>query len=499
MNKTIKKKFNFTFILVAICAINQVNAHASGQITVQIKDELNLRSAPNFSSRSYIKDVLESPQEATVLQVKKMRKGVGLKVLVNDGTRSKIGWVYASNSESKRLLNIYKDDEKLSLGSNSKFNKSIKGLAKNISLQNKMIAKADISKAIDDESIDSIWKNIYDGNYVIDIENDDGSENFPVLKKIRGSDGIVRTERIYIRRNYDRLLSIPEEIRLGVSYDNACREKSFLADDLYDSAPISTEGDTTPGCELLSSVASKWELPDLTKCLTNLRNRVNPYSTVSETRANRKGVYQNMFTLSEREQDFLGAITTGCGEVSKSTPEEVFLVFKSLENRKNIARTQRKPEKKSYYKKRGRKRSKVVKWTRDACKQATLLDVAVQNKQYSMWNKNASHWARCLKGEGHGYKDMFTKMISVYKGLKTGSYSTKNNIDDMTHYHTRTIKPYWNSSPARDSIPNIKVNGKNLGAKGRSHHYFIDIDKAGYSFRYHPYREKKESGEKFCY
>lgn len=487
------------FILIPFCAWSQDRSNYTVEITAA---DLSFRDDANFTSSTHIKSHLTTGDEAQILKVQKFNNGSGLQIRMSSGSnKGKIGWVYMSKTPEKRLLKLKNNDADIEISEENFFDQ-LEIVNQNIDIQNKNLAGAKVSaKPTPQESLDDVWVKIYNGHYTIDSDNDDGGENFPVIRKWIDSDGLIQTDRIFIPRNYDRLLGVLDTKRNGLDItNNSCNEEGFNKVEFLSQAQVGVDG-ATAGCEFLNLDAGQWDDVQMMNCIDNIRKRIHPENISTKINSSSKNSHKKaiteLFKLPEAEREFIGAVLTTFGEARSQSDEEVYLILKTFENRKEMAKKR--------------------------CQNADILDVVLVPYHYSMWNykgkrKNKrtnktyyalENWRNALTLEEEekpwnsqsGERYHLKRMAINYKKYKQKEFKTSNPklVEDITHYRTRAMGDWregW--GPVTDSIPTIKVNGMEIGklnpdsGQGQDHvaHYFFTPDaKRGYTYVQHSLRK----------
>lgn len=456
---------------------------------VRITADYTLWTRPYFTS-TYATDSLPVGTEAEIINYEKKSQGYGVEVrILNDPNKGKTGWVYYHTQKDRRKLAFIDDhgnahSDKIPENTSTfmdHFNEQEKLLE---TRKKKMALLPPNNDSISD--LDQVISNIYNGNYIIDTENDNGGPFIPILRNLKNQDGSTSLERFYIPRNYSLLVSYIESINKNLynNFNQICsgKEPQFQYEDNSTKSPDLF----TPGCELLAQDAKNWDDDELFNCLNILREKVGGKLKAPK----RKDVFLKMYNLQPEEQELLGSVLTLFGESRSTSDEEALIVMKTFDNRKKDAQKE--------------------------CKNANLLDVVLQSWQFSMWNNKDPNWKKAisLKEEEKGppievsERYQLKRMAKIYKQFRNGAYqissTDKKRVDKISHYRTRAMDydpatvPSW--GPARDSIPTIRVNQINIGSKNKTsskvHHYFFED--VAWKFKFHPYRPKK-NGEGKCY
>jgi hypothetical protein len=207
-------------------------------------------------------------------------------------------------------------------------------------------------------------------------------------------------------------------------------------------------------CNVLNTESAHAAL--YTKCYESIRAKLKFNKDDSS--------YKNLsklYTLSEKEKHFMAALFTMYGEARGTRPpeENMASILFVLENRL------------SYAKSKGHTN-------------ANLLDVAVQNSQFSMFNPSDPNWKAAITADS-------TKMaaaIKVYAQRKS-TFAKHSITNDVYHYATAGLcksknPPDWALTKVKTTVKekvivteklkaraNVNVNGHNIV----HHYYFKDV------------------------
>lgn len=308
--------------------------------------------------------------------------------------------------------------------------------------------------------IDEVWDKIHSGTYTIDHDSDSGGIYIPIIKDNR--------EKIYILRDYNEMLSHlrPPLIKPRYASCESCLdETNKIYPDLLK---------PKDSCRNLLLHPKHYKKEILSLCLNEIKKRI----AIGNKPMTQYKTFQNLYKLPKYQQDFAGAVFTAYGEGRSEGEEEIALIYKTMANRIKYAQAK-------------------------GCKTANALDIALQYKQFSMWNKKDPNWKKTVsvKSEERSEKRHQDRMIDVFIKYKNEKYKfdPKNIMDKIYHYRTKRIKnvPAWGETWRAQKY--VKVNGKNFGranTKAKNAHYFFKS--VAWSFRYLSLRPK-QSGEEQCY
>lgn len=313
------------------------------------------------------------------------------------------------------------------------------------------------------ESLDMTWKKLGDGVYDFYPEKDSGGIYIPI-KKYK-SDLKENFEVIYIPRDYSKMISLIESPVFGPI--GQCSYEDFQS--------FPTTPKINNFCDNLKDEPENIKEEFLYQCFVELRKKINKESSMDYEKTIRE-----LFKLNPYEQEFMSAVLTGYGEGRSESEEEIAMIFKTLENRKKYA---------------------IAK----DCKNANILDMALQPYQFSMWRKDDPNWPKAisLENEEFSEKKDFKRMIKIFINYREGKYKFEplKTANRVYHYRMKNMDkepdtpPDW--GPSKIALLNLKVNKKNIGKDySTSEHYFFK--KVAWSFKFHPLRQKKK-GEDKCY
>jgi hypothetical protein len=303
-----------------------------------------------------------------------------------------------------------------------------------------------------------IWIKIQNGTYKIDIENDDGDVYMPVITD--------QNKTIYILRDYSKMLEISNFNLVKQIPFSMC---SVVSDISYPELLTATKA-----CESLKKDPSTYKENILKICLKDIKRQIS-YDNDPLTQ---EKTIQNLYKLPRYQQDFAAAVFTGYGEGRSEVDKEVALIFKTISNRIRYAKEK-------------------------GCTNANALDVVLQRKQFSMWNKNDPNWSKAVSEDQESYSEdkQQQRMIKIFIKFKNNNYrfDPKKDLEKVYHYRTKNIStiPEWGATSKARAV--VKVNGTNLGAsnsKVKNAHYFFKS--VAWSFKY-PYLREKKKGEDACY
>lgn len=306
--------------------------------------------------------------------------------------------------------------------------------------------------------LDWTWIKIQDGIYKIDIENDDGGVYMPVITD--------ENKTIYILRDYSKMLEVSNFNLIKQIPPSMC---SAVTDKNYPEMLTANKA-----CESLNKDPSTYKESVLKICLKDIKRKI----AISNDPLTQKQTILNLYKLPKYQQDFAAAIFTGYGEGRSEVDKEVALIFKTIANRIRYARGK-------------------------GCINVNALDVALQRRQFSMWNTSDPNWSKAVSEKLESYSEdkQQQRMIKIFINFKNNKYKfdPKTDLDKIYHYRTKNIStiPDWGATSKARNI--VKVNGTNLGAsnvKVKNAHYFFKS--VPWSFKYHHLREKKK-GEDACY
>src|SRR5690606_21225489 len=143
----------------------------------------------------------------------------GIEIRITTGPDTgKTGWVYYPIEKARRKLKLL-DKEGHSVSSPSENTTSfMQDFSKQQQLLDESRKKISSLKATDSDikDIDNVWLNIYEGNYLIDTEHDDGGAFLPILRKVQNGNEQPKIERFYVPRSYERILAMTSHLNLSL-------------------------------------------------------------------------------------------------------------------------------------------------------------------------------------------------------------------------------------------------------------------------------------------
>ena len=409
--------------------------------------------------------------------------GVGIKLKVTQGkNKDTLGWVYMHKNPKKRLVKLLdaKGNE-VKVPESEFFN--IIEMAQTFQKKLKKATHIRIEEdtpVVIDKSDDSITTNILSGVYKIDETKDRGGALVPIIKTYQNSDGTIHKSTLWIPRE-----KITETIvkQLGSLKDKTnAPEKDCEFLDNSNSEPQTInekslkELNWHEGCETLTKtpLRENSDLENLSKCFYNLKKDIKKILKPNIEPDDINALYTNMYKkLNPIEQKFFALTMTSQGEAGILTKEDqiedMIAVMKVIDNRMNNANSRYKLNHK-----------------------INELDIVLQNKQFSMYNKNDPQWTRMLTLSSHRH---IPRAIRSY--IKFTDPNTKfdpKDIEKVMHYHASYVNPSW----SKDSeIIDIKINGvkpkgDNLRVGGKrqlvQHYFYKDIR---WSFSQNQWRPKE--------
>jgi len=259
-------------------------------------------------------------------------------------------------------------------------------------------------------SDEDIWNGATGANprYKLDADRYDGGDYIPFYEDSHDEFG-TRTRRVhYVKadskealRGIARLTSKSQKLITGkqASYCNTGIHQTYTGN----------ENGWIPSCEVLQNTnLTPAHKEQLKKCVTNMRAAINVGGT------SRGNLLRNLYKkLNTREQEFAAMIFTAIGEARNTNNADRVMVMKTINNRARYAQEK-------------------------GFSDANELDVALQNKQFSMYNSNDPNWSRALiQRKSDPAIDRVVKSYLSYRNTEFSEGSTSNQI---YHYLTPAVE-----------------------------------------------------------
>lgn len=217
-----------------------------------------------------------------------------------------------------------------------------------------------------------------------------------------------------------------------------------------------------PHCEVLATQPNRQgDFDRLNLCYNSIRDEI--LRGLNRQNPNRNEAFRRMYRrLNEREQHFLAMTLTALGESGILTRgpnpnlDEMTIVMKVIENRTREANR--------------RNRGGVNE-----------LDIVLQDRQFSMYNRGEHLWSSGLKrSTGDSQR---RNAIASYIRHQNISYDNPD-IDRVYHYHANYVSPGWRVTR---NIVRPTVNGVGLRSQGTRHIFYRDIR---WGFQHNPWSGK---------
>lgn len=433
-------------------------------------DETVLRNSSFFAGIENVAGNIPKGTEARILNYDLTKRyGVGVQVEITSGpNRGKRGWVYYPIDPKKREVTLM-DRTGLPFVREGDFFEFFKKAA-DYKSQIKEATHVDLTEEspvaieYDPTRKDYIWRQISKGKYKIDLEKYDGGPFVPVIAEEEDSDGNKVTKTLFVRRDYNKMLSIA---------GNVSNEQLAISDEYCPPMELAEKKPEIPVVEEEVAIVRPKERPEdlvvnkeekepskynwhhhceilekkpllesdeekMGKCLHSLKKAVTENNLDSNRKYIRSQVFKDMYRrLNPIEQRFLAMTVTAYGESSVLRDErDMKMIMKVIDNRKDKINT--------------RGKNGVV----------NELDIVLQPFQFSMYNNGFDDWRRSLEASPH---DPGVKLsIKAFRNYPSTVYDPPESADKILHYHATFVSPSWASSSKR--VP-ILIDGERTIAR----------------------------------
>jgi len=249
----------------------------------------------------------------------------------------------------------------------------------------------------------------------------------------------------------------------------------------------------TQGCESLAASPEEREQnpslemteESLSTCINAIQDYILQDITPPATGGDRETVFSRMFELPNHEQEFLASIFTLTGEVgdlSRDRPMEGVMVLKVLSNRRNNANQVE--DAISACNEQSLEGSAKADCYAEANSENVynLLDVSLDNQQFSMYNSGAgANWTNNVGRKRNTQFNTAIKTFLQYSEMQSydiqGGGAENAEIDKIYHYHTPAVYPEW-----RDDSKKLRIGGQDENstlAFTESHVFYYNLDNGG--------------------
>lgn len=429
---------------------------------IEISHSTPFLAQPSFNREAYQLAQLHPGSKAEIVSLNTNHsKGVSFQVRISEGpNRGQLGWVYLSEAESQRTLKLFNRQHeevhfKSSYENAASFKSEFSGLAKSMGTTQISGISSKIPEIVNVKTDEELWQQFMAGK--LSAKAGDQEDVITLEGVVTNNDGETQTQKYHVPANPSvaGLLATKVESTVELASSVECEEDTSVKARSHNAL-----GKTKwlKGCEVLGGSIDGQSKMKLEQCFTSIK------ATISEGRTLKPGDRNTVFPtfyskLNSVEQEFLASMVTSIGEagILAPPPEEMVAIMMVLKNRKEDAQQK-------------------------GFGSANMLDAALQNLQFSMYNRGAHHWSDALNRPNsdsqtqHAF-DAFIK----FRNLKLTSSSP---LKDVFHYHTDQVSPDW-KSPSK--ILKMVLGGVRLKEKGARHIFYKDI---GWSFKHNPWSSK---------
>lgn len=292
---------------------------------------------------------------------------------------------------------------------------------------------------MDAASDEEIWEDASSDQprYKPDIDKYDGGDYLPFYREGRTAKGHEYRRYYYVK--YDPKKDADKIMKFNTSFQEAVTERrqSRCQEERVNVDPSEPSGQWLNGCQVLDrDYITRDMQQDLITCAKSIKAAIKQGGT------DRTNLFKNLYKkLNPKEQVFAAHIFTSIGEARGEGNAERVMVMKVLNNRARHA------------KERG-------------FRNVNELDIALQYKQFSMYNDNDPNWRTTLLGDGLSNVNKAVNSFIIYKNTE---FPDEHPVHEIYHYHTRGVNPDWSRGKSEENVPEIN------GERAKTHRFFRNI------------------------
>lgn len=431
---------------------------------IEISRETPILGQPSFDRGDYELGRLHPGHKAEIISINtNHEKGVSFQVRITEGPKKgQLGWIYLSSDEAQRTLKLFdRQNNPINLPSVSgdvkSFKESFSGLSRSLTPTSTKGIASKIPELVTVKNDDQLWKDFIDGKLSLSEQKSENDRGLITLQAaVPNRLGDIDFRQYHTRPTPRAVAAMTEKMEKAVESagEADCEEETPTERVLS----AKSENKWLDGCEVLADQISEKDKTKLEKCFASIKDVLSEGKRLSPD--DRDKVFPEFYTkLNPIEQEFMASMVTSIGEAGVLAPpaEEMVAIMMVLKNRRDQAREK-------------------------GFSDANMLDAALQNMQFSMYNKGAHHWSDALNRPNSDNQTQYAFDAFIkFKNLKLPSSSP---LKDIFHYHTDKVAPAWKS--ARNMLK-VVLNGVKLKESGARHLFYKDI---GWTFKHNPWSRK---------